>query len=84
MNPTPDTIPAPADADSAGPQVISLTDTVVEIVSDAGEGVQKAGVSLCDRLGQNGQRHMDSGNHSPPIFNLHPGTLPGQVASESA
>ncbi len=46
MNPTPDTIPAPADADSAGPQVISLTDTVVEIVSDAGEGVQKAGVSF--------------------------------------
>lgn len=46
MNPTPDTIPAPADADSAGPQVISLTDTVVEIVSDAGEGAQKAGVSF--------------------------------------
>ena len=48
MTPTPEAVLSTNGAESEAPEVpvTILTDTVVEIVSDAGEGAQKAGQSF--------------------------------------
>ena len=43
--------------------VVTLKEHIVEIISDSGEGAQRCGQSLGSIAAQDGQRHLDGGDH---------------------